>query len=125
MAGPKGSKYYDIFLKYSIWLARNEGQEILSNEFFGLLKSIEKEGSIVAAAEKMDISFRKAWQMVKQTENNLNFKLIICSRGGQNGGKSVLTEDGYKLLNAYNELVTEFDNAIHNVTRKFFHTINQ
>ena len=124
MAGSPGSKYYDVFLKFRVWLETKSGDEVVCSEFFILMKSIQEHGSIVAAADIMKISFRKAWDMVKETENQLNVKLISRSRGGKSGGKSELTEDGLKLILAYEELQIEVDKAIYQITKKFFGTIN-
>lgn len=124
MAGSPGSKYYDVFLKFRVWLETKSGEEVVCSEFFTLMKSIQEHGSIVAAAEIMNISFRKAWDMVKETEEHLNVKLISRSRGGKSGGKSELTEDGLKLIEAYEELQDEVNKAIYQITKKFFGTIN-
>lgn len=124
MAGHKGSKYYNIFLNYKIWLADVDGKHVIKNDFFILLKSISSEGSISAAANNIGISYRKAWKLVKDSEEILNFKLIERLRGGDKGGKSNLTDEGFKLLEAYNELIKSFDKSIHDITRKFFSKIN-
>ena len=61
MAGSKGSKYYDVFLKYRLWLCTNEGQGIIGEGKVDLLKEIKKTGSLKSAAEELKISYRKAW----------------------------------------------------------------
>ena len=125
MAGSEGSKYYNIFLKYQIWLESRDGKDVVCSEFFTLMKLIQKHGSIVAAAEAMGISFRKAWKLVKDSEVDLNMILIERSRGGKTGGKSELSAEGHKLIEAYDELIIEFNKAIHSVTKKFFGVINK
>jgi molybdate transport system regulatory protein len=125
MAGSPGSKYYDIFLRFRVWLETKSGEEVVSSEFFSLMNNIKEHGSIVSAADKMKISFRKAWDMVKETEIQLNVVLIKRSRGGKSGGKSELTEDGFRLIKAYEELQLEIDTAIYQITKKFFGTINK
>ena len=52
MAGPKGSKYYDVFLKYRIWLENNSGEGILGDGKLELIKTIGELGSLKAAADK-------------------------------------------------------------------------
>lgn len=125
MAGSPGSKYYDIFLRFRVWLETKSGEEVVCSEFFTLMKNIQQHGSIVGASESMKISFRKSWDMIKETEELLNVKLISRSRGGKSGGKSELTEDGIKLIEAFDELQIEVNNAIHSITKKFFATINK
>jgi len=126
MAGPKGSKYYDVFLDYSIFLSREESKElVLTHEQFQLLLLIEEFGSLTAAAKKMDISYRKAWELVRQSELKLGFTLIDKSRGGRDGGHSTLNPDGKLLVDAYRQLRDEFDESVKRVVKKFFQTINK
>lgn len=124
MAGAPGSKYYDVFLKFKVWLSKKSGDEVICPEFFDLMNEIKSSGSIVAAANHMNISFRKAWDMIKATEEQLNVQLIKRTRGGKSGGKSELTEDGEKLIQAFKELNDEFNKAIYQITKKFFGSIN-
>jgi len=126
MAGPKGSKYYDVFLDYSIFLRHRQDDELfLSNEQLCLLLNIDELESISAAAKKMQISYRKAWELVKRAEEELGFPLVVKSRGGSQGGKSEMTNDGKLFVNAYRQLRDEFDESVKRVVKKFFQTINQ
>lgn len=125
MAGSKGSKYYDIFLDFSIFLKnKNDGHPVLTEEHFELLLNIGEFGSLVASAEKMKISYRKAWELVRQSEKTLGFSLIEKHRGGRDGGNSVLTADGLKLVEAYKELRIEFDTTVKRIVKDFFQSIN-
>jgi len=40
MAGSRGSKYYDIFLKYKLWLSTNEEKNIVGENIINLLKQL-------------------------------------------------------------------------------------
>ena len=125
MAGSKGSKYYDVFLKYKVWLVTTSGEEIIDDSDFVLLKRIYEYGSLRKAAEKQGISYRNAWGTLERAEEVLRFKLIDKQRGGKGGGETRLTEDGEKLIHCYDELKQEFDRAIYSVTKKFFHALNE
>ena len=47
MAGTKGSKYYDIFLDFAIFLKHKEdGNPVLTEEHFELLLNIAEVGSL-------------------------------------------------------------------------------
>jgi len=124
MAGPPGSKYYNIFLDYKISLTSKDNFEVFDEERFTLLKQINDHGSLSAAAEAMAISYRKAWGLIHEAEESVGFMLVEKQRGGKEGGRSELTVEGKKLLGAYLELRGEFDAAIHKITKKFFHKIN-
>ncbi|MGD9977571.1 MAG: winged helix-turn-helix domain-containing protein [Bacteroidales bacterium] len=126
MAGPKGSKYYDIFLDFSIFLKhRDNGNPVLTEEHFELLLDIGELGSLVASAEKMQISYRKAWGLLRESEKTLGFSLIEKHRGGRDGGNTVLTPCGLKLVEAYRELREEFDASVKIIVKNFFHKINE
>jgi len=125
MAGPKGSKYYDIFLKFKVWLENTDGDGILGDGKFELIDQIDQLGSLKAAADKLGVSYRKAWGNVKDAEEKLGFMLVEKHRGGQHGGNSVLTTEGKKLIEAYKELLVEFDESIYQITKKFFNKVNE
>ena len=125
MAGSEGSKYYDVFLKYKVWLVTHSKEEIIDESHFHLLKLIDQNGSLKKAAEKQGISYRNAWGSMKRAEEILKLKLIEKSRGGKFGGKTRLTEEGEKLIQCYDELQGEFDKAVYNVTKKFFRSLNE
>jgi len=124
MAGSKGSKYFDIFLNYKFWLTKKDGTEILGKKVLNLLKDIDTEGSIQAAAEKNNISYRKAWGDIKNAEKILKFPITKTKRGGKDGGKTSLTEDGKNMIEAFNELENEFEKAVYNTAKKFFNNLN-
>ncbi|MCK7535358.1 MAG: hypothetical protein MZV63_32440 [Marinilabiliales bacterium] len=46
MAGHKGSPYYDIFLRYELWLETIGKTKVLDGEGFALLVGIEKNSSL-------------------------------------------------------------------------------
>lgn len=77
-----------------------------SNNAFGpgkaeLLLAISNHGSISAAAKSMNMSYKRAWDLVG--EMNLGFKedLVITKVGGSHGGGAQVTEFGYQVLSLY------------------------
>jgi molybdate transport system regulatory protein len=125
MAGSKGSLYYNVFLNYTLNLNDSDGCEILDCEGFALLETIERLRSIVAAAEEMKMSYRKAWGIIQKVENKLGFPLVLKHRGGAEGGYTTLSEEGVQLIDAYRELTSQFDESIKEIARKFFRKINK
>jgi len=123
MAGPKGSKYYDIFLSHQVQLVTEE-ETLISEEGFRLLLEIGKELSIVAAARNLGISYRKAWGLLREIEYNLGFHLVGKRRGGKAGGRTTFTPEGAELLDAYQELVRNLESTDRESVRTFFRRIN-
>jgi len=124
MAGKKGSKYFDFFLSYEINLKNSNLNNIIKEKTFKLLESIQNEKSLVAAAKKCNITFRTAWTKINDIEKQLGFQIVVKSRGGEHGGTSFLTNDGLKLLEAYEHLRKEFDISVKQISKTFFNTIN-
>ena len=68
-----------------------------------LLHRVQKYHSLRAAALSMDMAYSKAWTVLRTAENALGYKLLYSSAGGKNGGGAVLTPQGEKLLEQYDE----------------------
>lgn len=125
MAGSKGSKYYNVFLRYTLNLEDSSDKSILDAEGFELLIKIRKLKSIVAAAKEMGISYRKAWGIINTVEKSLGFPLVHKHRGGAEGGSTELSGEGEQLIDGYTELSDQFDRTTSEIARKFFRTINE
>ena len=69
-----------------------------------LLEAILQLGSISAAAKSMNMSYKRAWDLV--TVMNASFKspLVITAVGGSHGGGATLTEIGQEVLRLYRDL---------------------
>lgn len=124
MAGTKGSRYYDIFLKHKVWLENINGQDIVGDGKFELLLSIDELQSLTAAAEKLGISYRNAWGKLREIEQNLGFAIVDKNRGGKDGGSTHLNAEGKKLIEAYKDFLAEIDLLMHDSARRFWAKVN-
>lgn len=88
------------------------GEGIVSEDVYVLLKGIKDHGTLKAASEEAKISYRKSWGIIKEAEELLGYELTTKLRGGKDGGKSLLTEDAKKLLEAYTALQQKLDDAV-------------
>ena len=94
-------------------------------KFFGegplrLLRSVEKTGSLRAAAMEMEMAYSKASKLLKQAEANLGFPLTIRSTGGKDGGGSILTPEGKYWLRQYEAYRDACVKANQSLYRQFF-----
>ena len=76
-----------------------------SNSQFGrgvanLCLGVRELGSLNAAAKNMKMAYSKAWRIIKETEAALGMQLL--DRDGAHG--STLTDEGNKLIDAYQEI---------------------
>lgn len=125
MAGTRGSKYYNVFLNYKIWLSTYKGEGILGDGKIMLLKAIDREGSLMKATELLKISYRKAWGNIKEAEELLGFNLVEKYRGGGSGGRTLLSPEGKALVDAYDQLQEDIQKSVDEHSKKFFKILNQ
>jgi len=66
-----------------------------------LLERIAKEGSISAAGRSMNMSYKRAWELVSDINESFSEPLVSAQTGGKSGGGAVLTERGVELIRHY------------------------
>ena len=116
-------KYSNIRVNYRVWFSDGEGSKILGDEEWQMLKIIARMGSLKAAADEMKISYRKAWGDLRDAEEKLGLVLIDKTRGGESGGSTSLTEEGVRLVNAYDRLHQNFQSAVDEYIIEFKKTL--
>ncbi len=87
-------------VKYRFWFESDRGY-VFGPGAYQLLKEVERTGSLRQAAKNLSMSYRHAWGMIKEIEENLGMDIIVSRRGGKEGGESSITEEGKKLLRKY------------------------
>jgi molybdate transport system regulatory protein len=86
--------------RYNVWLEQ-DGEVVLSRWRVGLLEAIAETGSISAAAEKLDVPYRRAWQRIKEMEERVGFPLVETEIGGARGGGTRLTARAGDLIRQF------------------------
>lgn len=86
------------------------------NYFFGpgvaaLLKNIDFCRSVRQAAAQMELSYSKAWHMIKNSEDGFGRRLVERNVGGIGGGSASLTEDGRAVMERYYALEEKLEEA--------------
>ena len=69
-----------------------------------LLRLIAATGSIAEAAKQMDMSYQRAWTLVRELNADFREPLVAKVRGGGTGGGTLLTPAGEAVLSAYDRL---------------------
>ncbi len=101
-----------IIPKYKIWLETPEGQGILGDGKWHLFKTIQQEGSLMAAVEKLNLSYRTTWNNLRKIEERLGVKLFYHTRGGSKGGDTKITEEGVKIIKAFDNFHKKLDKVM-------------
>ncbi len=83
--------------RFNVWLEVDD-RVVLSPWRVRLLEAIAETGSISAAAEKLGVPYRRAWEKVQEIERGLATKIVETAVGGQHGGGAHLTEAGRRAL---------------------------
>lgn len=105
--------------RVKFWLESDSGRFLLGPGTLRLLLATAQTGSLKAGARAIGISYRAAWDRMKQAEEHLNFPLLERYSGGEGGGGSALTPRAFELVQRYQRFVqgveagieAQFDNA--------------
>jgi molybdate transport system regulatory protein len=69
-----------------------------------LLEHIDKCGSISAAGRAMEMSYKRAWDLVDEVNRICRQAAVERQTGGKNGGGAVLTPFGLSLVTRYRKI---------------------
>ena len=92
----------ELSCNIKIGLAR--GENFMGPGLVELLLKIDAKGSMLAACQDMNMSYTKAWRLVKNAEDRMGFSFLSSSAGGSKGGNSRLTPEGRDFIYRYLEL---------------------
>lgn len=106
-------------LKFKYWIEKN-GEVILGDGKFQLLKAIEMYGSIQKAATQFRMSYRHAWGVIRKLERRAGIKIIETHVGGRDGGYTALTIEGKKLLRKYENFKNNIESIVYKRFMKYF-----
>lgn len=87
-------------IKSKIWVEAN-GRLIFSDGRLALLEAVAELGSLRQAAQRLAMSYRAAWGLLKVTEEMLGVKLLDVTIGGRRGGGAALTPVARDLVGRY------------------------
>jgi molybdate transport system regulatory protein len=106
-------------VKANFWIEKDE-QVVLSTWRVKLLEAVAETGSISAAAEHMNISYRRAWDKIHESEERLGVRLVETQTGGAGGGGSQLTEAALDYVRRFREFTTGLNSIIQQRFEEFF-----
>lgn len=109
--------------RFKLWLNSQEADGVFGDGKYRLLEHLATGKSLRAASDALHISYRKAWGDLKKAQNALGVTLIEQHRGGRQGGRTVLTEQGKRWLQAYGCFRREVEVVVQASFEKFFNEV--
>ena len=77
-----------------------------------LLEQIRESGSISAAGRAMDMSYKRAWDLVDEVNRICRQPAVDRQTGGKNGGGAALTPFGESLVAHYRKIERDAATAV-------------
>lgn len=93
-----------ITIGSKFWIEK-DGQFFLGKGRVMLLIAVRQTGSISAAAKTMNMSYKKAWESIDAMNALADQPLVERTTGGKGGGGTVVTEEGEKAIQLYEQLI--------------------
>jgi len=110
----------NISIKHKIWIENSNGEGLLGDGMWELLKLIDEKESLKGAINKIGWGYRSTWSKLKELEERLNFPVIEKKRGGKGGGgQTALTAEGKAFVDFYMKVHLHIDAEISKHLSKF------
>jgi molybdate transport system regulatory protein len=81
-------------------------------ERIALLEAVGELGAISAAAKRLGLSYKGAWDGVQALNNLFDAPLIVASAGGKAGGAAQVTPRGHAVIKAFRDVEREIGAAL-------------
>ena len=101
---------YDV--RPRIRIVRDDGTIVLGPGKADLLEAIARTGSIRAAAGELEMSYMRAWTLVRTMNAEFRSPLVEKERGGAGQGGAHLTPRGERVLRLYRQMEEKAERSI-------------
>jgi molybdate transport system regulatory protein len=102
-------------IKYKVWIEKN-GKVVFGKGRDDILKAIDQERSLNAAAKKLEMSYRAAWGRLKASEERMGMKLVDI---GVHDKSMQLTQQARSIIERFEKLEKDVENLLHNADYDF------
>ncbi len=94
----------NLSVKSKVWIEDENGQAIFGTGRLYILQAVARHGSIHAAAQELEMSYRAVWGKIRATEKRLGRDLLDKKTGGIRGGGSQLTPFAIEIIERFEKL---------------------
>jgi molybdate transport system regulatory protein len=102
-------------IKYKIWIEKN-GKVIFGKGRDDILKAIDEQHSLNAAAKKLEMSYRAAWGRLKASEDRMEMNLVEI---GDKDKSMHLTQKARSFIERFEKLEKDVENLLHTADNDF------
>ena len=102
-------------IKHKIWIEKN-GKVVFGKGRDDILKAIDEQRSLNAAAKKLEMSYRAAWGRLKASEERMGMKLVDI---GLHDKSMQLTPQARAIIERFEKLENDVEKLLHNADQDF------
>ena len=102
-------------IKYKIWI-EEKGKVIVGRGRDNILKAVEKQHSLNAAAKELGMSYRAAWGRLKASEERMDKKLV---NSGVREKSLQITPQARAIIERFEKLEQDVENLLHTADQDF------
>ncbi|MEN8208633.1 MAG: molybdopterin-guanine dinucleotide biosynthesis protein MobB [Candidatus Fermentibacteria bacterium] len=107
----RAGNYSPITIGGKHWLNLH-GEPLFGEGRMDLLKAVRETGSILQAAKKTGIQYKRAWVLLHDAEQRLGARLLFSGRGGVGGGGTSITPLAEALLHIWEKSEEDFNKML-------------
>ena len=111
-------------LNTKIYLLDDKGEKFMGIGVLWLLEAIAESSSLRQAAQKMELSYSKAYSMIARLEKSLGKKIVDRKRGGHSREGVELTEFAKEFIVLYKEFQGRIKSETAPVFEEFKESLN-
>jgi molybdate transport system regulatory protein len=102
-------------IKYKVWIEKN-GKVVFGKGRDDILKAIDEQRSLNAAAKKLEMSYRAAWGRLKASEERMGMKLVEI---GVHDKSMQLTRQARSIIERFEKLEKDVERLLHMADQDF------
>jgi molybdate transport system regulatory protein len=102
-------------IKYKIWIEK-DGKVVFGRGRDNILKTVDEQHSLNAAAKKLEMSYRAAWGRLKASEERMGMKLVDI---GVHDKSMQLTEQARAIIKRFEKLEKDVEELLHEADQDF------
>jgi len=116
----KAKKRTRLYVKTKTWIENQDRDLLFGKGKTEILELIKEYGSISQAAQKLNMSYKKAWSHIQILQKNLDETLVVTQKGAGEQGGTILTPKALEFINNYKQLQNEIEEFANERFRELF-----